>query len=111
MSLIPGQNAIIATDPAVGATSFKLGAANAKANKNAGNSTATTAIPITGQGAVCWSVRSRATGSFFVSDILTSTVTEISFDKSLNAKIVKQYPQTPMSGTIDVARGSMGTAE
>ncbi|KAF8323965.1 hypothetical protein DL93DRAFT_2162066 [Clavulina sp. PMI_390] len=138
MSLIPGKNALLATDPAVGASTFSLslGAAifnstsfdnstlsfnnNTSCNNStdissdiSNNSTTsgsvlTQAIPISGQGAVCWSARSQKTGSFFVTDILTSMVTEIAVDDNLQGSIVKQYQQTNQSGTIDDAIGTIG---
>jgi hypothetical protein len=91
MSIIPGQNAILVTDPAVGATTFALGSVHGKNNSAAfsgQNNTATTAIPIDGQGAVCWSVRSKKTGSFFVSDIKTSIISEIAVNRNLTGRIV-----------------------
>jgi len=96
MSIIPGQNALFATDPAVGGSTFSLE-----------GSESTSAIPIDGQGAVCWSARSPKTGSFFVTDIKTSKITEITVDKDLKGKVVMQYPQTENSGTIDDAIGTI----
>lgn len=116
MSLIPGQNALLVTDPAVGATTFSLTPGAAILNNTLAtspnttllNSTATTrAIPISGQGAVCWSARSKKTGTFFVVDIITSKVTEIAVDEKLQGKVVKQYQQTPHSGTIDDTIGTI----
>ncbi|KAF8323962.1 hypothetical protein DL93DRAFT_59055 [Clavulina sp. PMI_390] len=98
MSLIPGKNALLATDPAVGASTFSLSP----------RSMLTQAIPISGQGAVCWSARSQKTGSFFVTDVATSIVTEIAVDNNLQGSIVKQYHQTNHSGTIDNAIGTIG---
>jgi len=92
MSIIPGQNALFATDAAVGGSTFSLE-----------GSESTSAIPVEGQGAVCWSARSPKTGSFFVTDIKTSKVTEITVGKDLKGNVVKQYPQTANSGTIDDA--------
>lgn len=121
MALIPGQNALVATDPAIGATTFSLSlgssifnASSVLTNSTTGNSTSTSttkAIPINGQGAVCWVARSKKTGSFFVTDIKTSKVTELSVDNNLQGKVVKQYDTTPNSGTIDNAIGTIGGNE
>ncbi|KAH8918859.1 hypothetical protein BT69DRAFT_1353571 [Atractiella rhizophila] len=89
-SLIPGTNALIATDPAVGFTVIDLK-----------DQTKSSAIKVDGQGAVCWIQRSKATGNFYMTDIATSLVTEVNVDKNLNATIVKQYPQGDGFGTID----------
>lgn len=77
MTLIPGKNAILATDPAVGFTIIDL----------AGN--ASSAVKIDGQSAVCWSTLSTKTGNFYLTDIGTSTVTEVSVDDNLKATVVK----------------------
>lgn len=122
MALIPGKNALLATDPAVGATTFSLSLGSAVMNSSSvtsnstttGNSTSTSltkAIPISGQGAVCWAAFSKKTGSFFLTDIATSLVTEVTVDDNLQGKVVKQYAQTPKSGTIDDAIGTIGGKE
>ncbi len=77
MSLIPGKNAVLSTDPAVGFDIIDL----------AGN--ASSAVKIDGQSAVCWSTLSTKTGNFYLTDIGTSTVTEVSVDDNLKATIVK----------------------
>ncbi|KAH8918858.1 hypothetical protein BT69DRAFT_1285310, partial [Atractiella rhizophila] len=89
-SLIPGTNALIATDPAVGFTVIDLK-----------DQTKSSSIKVDGQGAVCWVQRSKATGNFYMTDIATSLVTEVNVDENLNATIVKQYPQGDGFGTID----------
>ena len=90
MTLIPGKNALLATDPAVGFTIVDL----------AGNRSS--AVKIDGQSATCWSSLSKKTGNFYLTDVATATVTEVHVDaKSLKPSIVRQYPQTPNSGTID----------
>lgn len=109
MTLIPGKNAVLSTDPAVGFDVFDL----------SGNSSAATKID--GQSATCWSSLSQKTGNFYLTDIGTSTVTEVKVDNNLKASIVKvcghalrgvslrmltivslqQYNQTKNSATID----------
>jgi len=106
MTVVPGKNALVAADPAVGATTFLIGGTGINETDFSGTNL-TAAIPISGQGAVCWVARSPKTGSFFMTDIKTAIVTEVALDNNLVGKIVKQYPQTPGSGTIDDAVGTI----
>lgn len=119
MSLIPGNNnAIFATDAGLGFDVFDL--SNSGANSSAtteitsaaGSNTiaagASSSNAVNGSVAVCWSAFSPKTGNFFVTDIGTSLVTEVHVDKkTLKANIVKQYPQTPGSATIDDATATI----
>ncbi|KAI1793076.1 hypothetical protein LXA43DRAFT_279477 [Ganoderma leucocontextum] len=89
MTLIPGKNAVLSTDPAVGFDVFDL----------SGNNSA--AVKIDGQSATCWSSLSKKTGNFYLTDIGTSIVTEVNVDANLKASIVAQYNQTKGSATID----------
>ncbi|PIL31344.1 hypothetical protein GSI_06042 [Ganoderma sinense ZZ0214-1] len=89
MTLIPGKNAVLSTDPAVGFDVFDL----------SGNSSS--AVKINGQSATCWSSLSKKTGNFYLTDIGTSIVTEVKVDNNLKASIVAQYNQTKNSATID----------
>jgi len=96
MTNIPGKNAVLNTDAAVGFAVYDF--------SQGANATATsTIVPIEGQGATCWSNFSPKTGTFFLTDIITSTVTEVQVDDNLAGSIVKQYPLTAGSGTIDNA--------
>jgi hypothetical protein len=96
MTNIPGKNAVLNTDAAVGFAFYDF--------SQGANATATsTIVPIEGQGATCWSNFSPKTGTFFLTDIVTSTVTEVKVDDNLAGSIVKQYPLTAGSGTIDNA--------
>jgi len=92
MSVIPGKNAVLATDAGVGFDIFDF-----KNGKNASS----TAVPIEGQSATCWSTFSPKTGNFFLTDIGTGQVTEVNVDDKLKGTIVKQYPQGNDSATID----------
>jgi 6-phosphogluconolactonase (cycloisomerase 2 family) len=94
MTVIPGKNAILATDAGVGFDIFDFNAQP----ESAGNSSV---VPIAGQGATCWSSFSKQTGNFYLTDVLTSQVTEVNVDDNLKGSIVKQYPQGNGSGTID----------
>ena len=119
MSVIPGKNALLVTDPGVGFDIIDL----------AGNSSS--AVKIDGQSATCWSSFSKKTGNLYLTDIGTSIVTEVEVDDNLNAKIVKvrilvdlpsrlrvliiivlqQYNQTAGSATIDNDIATIGSNE
>ncbi|KAH9897739.1 hypothetical protein C8Q73DRAFT_641056 [Cubamyces lactineus] len=90
MTIVPGKNAVLSTDPGIGFDVFDL---------SGGNSSS--AVAIDGQSATCWSSFSTKTGNFYLTDIGTSIVTEVNIDDNLKASIVKQYPQTNGSSTID----------
>ncbi|KAJ7707686.1 hypothetical protein B0H17DRAFT_1325460 [Mycena rosella] len=97
MTIIPGKNAILATDAGLGVDVFDF-SAGAAAGVAAGKSST---LPIDGQGATCWSSFSPKTGNFYVTDIGTATVTEINVDDNLKPSIVTQYPQGNGTATID----------
>ncbi|KAI0649131.1 hypothetical protein C8Q79DRAFT_998995 [Trametes meyenii] len=90
MTVIPGKNAILATDAGLGFDIFDL-----KDNNRS------SAIKIDNQIATCWSSFSKKTGNFYLTDIGTATVTEVHVDDNLKGSIVQQYPQAPGSATID----------
>ncbi|CDO73442.1 hypothetical protein BN946_scf185013.g77 [Trametes cinnabarina] len=90
MTVIPGKNAVLSTDPGVGFDVFDFGSGNSSA-----------AVKIDGQNATCWSSFSSKTDNFYLSDIGTSIVTEVHVDDNLKASIVKQYQQTQGAATID----------
>lgn len=97
LALIPGQEALIASDPAIGATTLTFGSSNIR-------SVTSKAIPIPGQKASCWVERSTKTGAYYVVDAGTSTITEITLDDAtIEGKIVKQYQLANKSVPIDEA--------
>lgn len=57
MSVIPGKDALLATDPGLGFDVFDF------KNKKQANSTA---FPVSGQKAVCWTSFSSKTGNFYL---------------------------------------------
>ncbi|KAJ7593110.1 hypothetical protein C8J56DRAFT_930417 [Mycena floridula] len=97
MTIIPGKNAILATDAAIGFDIFDM---------TNGNKSSVTAID--GQGATCWSSFSPKTGNFYLTDITTSMVTEVNVSDDLKSSIVKQYPQGSGVATIDNDIASIG---
>lgn len=97
MSIIPGKNAVLATDAGIGFSSFDL------STLGAGSTAQSQVFPIAGQGATCWSNFSPKTKSFFLTDVRTDIVTEVAIADDLSGSIIKQYPLTPGSATIDNA--------
>ncbi|ETW83046.1 hypothetical protein HETIRDRAFT_315222, partial [Heterobasidion irregulare TC 32-1] len=105
MTVIPGKNAILATDAGVGFDIFDM--SNIKAASS--NGTKSSVVPIAGQGATCWSSFSKKTGNFYLTDIITAQVTEVNVDNNLKGTIVKQYPQGNGTATIDNDIATVGS--
>ncbi|EIN13692.1 hypothetical protein PUNSTDRAFT_129366 [Punctularia strigosozonata HHB-11173 SS5] len=105
MTVIPGKNAILATDAGLGFDVFDFSGVQSGGNSQqaVAASGKSSAVPISGQVATCWSSLSEKTGNFYLTDIGTATVTEVNLDQNLKGTIVKQYPQIAGSGTIDNA--------
>ncbi|KAF5382218.1 hypothetical protein D9615_004362 [Tricholomella constricta] len=103
MTVIPGKNAILATDAGLGFSIFDFAEQAGNGNGNATSVAAgrSSAFAINGQDATCWSSFSPKTNNFYLTDIGTAIVTEINIDNNLKGTIVKQYPQGRGSGTID----------
>ncbi|KAI0264428.1 hypothetical protein BC834DRAFT_924642 [Gloeopeniophorella convolvens] len=99
MTVIPGKNAILATDAGIGVDIFDM---------SSGNSSRNSILPIANQSATCWSAFSKQTGNFYVTDIGTSKVTEVHVDDNLKPSIVKQYQQQENAATIDLDVASIG---
>ena len=77
MTRIPGKNALVVPDPANGVDIIDL----------AGNRSNTLQIP--GQVQLGWSSFSELTQTYFITDVVTSVITEISIDDNLEASIVQ----------------------
>ncbi|KAJ7709234.1 hypothetical protein B0H16DRAFT_1631573 [Mycena metata] len=96
---IPGQNALLVSDPGVGYDIFNLDGTKAKA--------ATISVPVAGQVAICWSTYSPESGNFYLIDVETSIISEVDIAKSLNSTVVKQYP-LGTDGPLDTVVGTVG---
>jgi hypothetical protein len=98
MTVVPGKNAILATDANVGFDLFNtqggITAGSQGARQNSAN-------PIAGQGATCWSSFSPKTQNLYLTDIKKPFVTEVSVDNNLKGQIVKQHPLPAGSSSID----------
>ncbi|KAF9267721.1 hypothetical protein L218DRAFT_854401 [Marasmius fiardii PR-910] len=107
MTIVPGANAILSTDPGVGFTIFDMSASSKDSTSVAAGKSS--AVTIDGQKATCWSSFSPKTGNFYLTDIGTSNVVEVKVDKTtLKGSVVKQYNQGANSGTIDNNIASIG---
>jgi hypothetical protein len=82
MTIIPGKNALLATDAAIGFDLFNQGGSSSRQNS---------ANEIKGQGATCWSSFSPQTGNLYLTDIKTSQITEVNVDNNLKGTIVKVH--------------------
>ncbi|KAK7692237.1 hypothetical protein QCA50_003862 [Cerrena zonata] len=100
---IPGRNAVLATDAGTGMAVFDF--STIKNVKEKGNQTSTknTLMSVNGQKHMGWVTYSGKTKSFFMTDAGTSTITEVTVDKNLKGKVVKQYPQHDGTATLDNA--------
>ncbi|PPQ69337.1 hypothetical protein CVT26_002569 [Gymnopilus dilepis] len=95
---IPGSNAYLATDPAIGVDIFDFGGTNGRSS----NLVATASVlPVPGEVALCWSTFSSRSGNFYTVDTGTNLVTEVHVDKNLSASIVRQYQLAGTSGVLD----------
>jgi len=94
MAIIPGKNAVLATDPASGFDVFDFN------NLTSGGASSTINV-VKGEKAVCWAAFSNKTGNFYLTDIGTGMVTEVNVDGNLQSSIVNQYPQGNGSSTLD----------
>jgi hypothetical protein len=103
MTIVPGKNALLTTDAAIGFDVFDFASSTAN-----GTSAKDSANAIDGQGATCWSSFSPKTRNFYVTDIVTSMVTEVNLDNNLKPTIVNQYAQGNDSSTIDNEVASIG---
>ncbi|KXN80753.1 hypothetical protein AN958_07861 [Leucoagaricus sp. SymC.cos] len=106
MTVIPGKNAIFATDAGIGFDIFDL-ASVGNATGQGQNSTGgdrSSANAIEGQSATCWSVFSTKTGNFYINRLVTPTLTRSSTS-------FQQYPQDQQSATIDLDVATVGNKD
>jgi len=97
LTAIPGKNAFFSADAGVGVDVFDFSAGPAAASPR------TQSFAIPNQGATCWSAYSNKTGSFYTSDLVTSTVTELALNPTnMTPSIVKSYPIQPNVATLDL---------
>ncbi|KIJ46198.1 hypothetical protein M422DRAFT_250237 [Sphaerobolus stellatus SS14] len=80
LNVLPGKNAIIATDPAFGYDIFDLSSHNRSS-----------VFTIPGQSALCWSVYNPKTTNVFLVDSPTRLITEVTVNDKLQSTVLKQY--------------------
>jgi hypothetical protein len=95
LTLIPGTDAILNTDPITGYSIFDF--ANSPNNVAAAK---LTSVPQ--QVAICWSVRSAKTGNYYLIDSFTDKVVELHIDaQTLTGTVVQQYQQQKFGLILD----------
>ncbi|KAF8888698.1 hypothetical protein CPB84DRAFT_1849518 [Gymnopilus junonius] len=103
---IPGSNAYLATDPAIGVDIFDFGGTDGR-SASLEATASVTAVP--GEVALCWSTFSTKSGNFYTVDTGTNLVTEVHVDKDLKASLVKQYQLAGTSGVLDGEVATIGS--
>ncbi|EMD33526.1 hypothetical protein CERSUDRAFT_126221 [Gelatoporia subvermispora B] len=101
MTVVPGENALLVTDPGVGFDIFDLSAQPDTNGTAAGKSSA---VPIDGQSATCWSSFSNKMGNFYLTDIGTGIVTEVNVDNNLKGSIVQVWAPAIPQRTTELAQ-------
>ncbi|KAF8626985.1 hypothetical protein AX15_004577 [Amanita polypyramis BW_CC] len=84
LTLVPGTDAVLASDAIIGYeiyTSISGGPTRSRIS--------TKAYRIAGQKAICWTVLSKQTGTYYLTDFTTSIISEISIDYNLEGHLVK----------------------
>ncbi|KAI0756372.1 hypothetical protein C8Q80DRAFT_26133 [Daedaleopsis nitida] len=99
MTLIPGTTAVVVPDPQIGFDIIDFVA------------NTTTAVKIDGQKTTGWSSFSVKTGDFFLTDLDTSTITEVNVDENLKATIVNQFEQGAGTTTMDNDIATVGDTD
>lgn len=108
---IPGTNAMISADTAVGVDVWDLSGVSSATTANQTAPGKSASVSINGQMANCWSSFSNKTGNFYLIDAGASIITEVNIDQNLKGKVVKQYPQAVGSATLDGSITSVGGKE
>ncbi|KAI0029711.1 hypothetical protein K488DRAFT_80018 [Vararia minispora EC-137] len=106
---IPGQNAMFSADAAIGVDVFDF----ANGPESVAASPRTQSYNISGSMAPCWSAYSPMTGDYYVSDLLTSILTEVSLDANNNLRpsMVMQYPILQNVATLDLEVATVGSQD
>jgi hypothetical protein len=99
---VPGENAILASDPGVGYDIFNLDPKQ--------RSPVAVSTPVAGQVAICWSAFSKESGNFYLIDVGRSLLTEVHVTRSLKSSIVKQY-SVGTDGPIDSQVATIGNKD
>ncbi|TCD66899.1 hypothetical protein EIP91_000738 [Steccherinum ochraceum] len=116
LTALAGKNAMLSADVNLGLDVFDLSSVSASNVTGATNQTVaasgqSTSLALDGQKATCWSSFSSKTGNFYLSDAGSSVLTEINLDQNLKPTVVKQYPQTNGSATLDSDVAKLGNKD
>jgi len=85
-SIIPGQDALLASDAALGFDIFTN--VSGSMNSSGGHAIESYAQSIPNQIATCWSTYSSTTGNYYLVDLLGSQITEVNVGENMNSTIV-----------------------
>ncbi|PPQ99262.1 hypothetical protein CVT24_009307 [Panaeolus cyanescens] len=104
MSPIPKTNALLVADASAGFDVFDFGSSKASSKASSASTTS-----ISGQGATSRVAFSPKIGNFYLSDPVTSLITELNVDKNLKGTVVKQHAlQDASSAPLDLAVATIG---
>ena len=82
---IPGTNAILSADPAVGFEIYDFDNRKGRDDETVATSRVTA---VSGQKAICWSTFSSRSGNFYLVDAGSAVVREVHIAKNLDATVV-----------------------
>ncbi|KAF8349124.1 hypothetical protein F5887DRAFT_1243106 [Amanita rubescens] len=104
---IPGQNAVLVTDPALGYEIFTnvSGSSNTGEHRNIGVGSYARTIP--NQLTTCWSAYSPISENYYLSDLADNRIAMISIDGNLNSTIVNYISLGKNFGPLDMATVSI----
>jgi len=104
-TIIPGQNALLASDAALGFDIFNN--VSGSMNSSGGHAIGSYAQSIPNQVATCWSTYSSKTGNYYLVDLIGSRITEVSIDENLNSTIVNYYSTGNNTGPLEAGTVSV----
>ncbi|KAF9267750.1 hypothetical protein L218DRAFT_919401 [Marasmius fiardii PR-910] len=96
MAILPKKNAVVVADPNVGFDVLDLSGSNQASNKSVANA-------VDNQQAIGWVAQSPTTGNFFLSDPVTSRITEVKVGDDFKGTVVSETDLGNNSGSIDNA--------
>ncbi|KAF8628087.1 hypothetical protein AX15_004104 [Amanita polypyramis BW_CC] len=100
LTQVPGTNAFVSGDGVAGIgiydlDAFPLGRQAAAA--------AVREFTVQGQGGICWSVYSNATGNFYLVDLINPAIDEFRVNSGVNGTVVASHPLNKFDGPSDIS--------
>ncbi|KIJ57310.1 hypothetical protein M422DRAFT_238905 [Sphaerobolus stellatus SS14] len=92
LAVLPGKNAVIASDPDFGYVIFDL---------NVGQRNRSSVFQVPSQVAVCWAVYNERTGNAFLIDCGSGVISEVTVNVNLGSSLINQYALARGSEAID----------